>query len=458
MDEIAEYALKLAETAGDYAEVYLEHSVSYSFAIEQGLVNGGGFSDEVGLRVRFLKKGSMYTVSTNKLSKSVIADLIKGAKPLGASTVLSPEKREKANYKERERKPVSSESMLDTLLSIDKSLKDNKKVKFRSVYGGFGRDVTYFKNSEGSEIRSSLPITNTFISLIIGERGETRQRFLQFGGTGGYEVLDEGSIVRKLESEIKGISNVISKGISLSSSDLKKIKNIVISSEISGIAVHESIGHPNEADRVFGRESAQAGESYVTGDNLGMRIGSEAITIIDDPTIKNSYGFFLYDDEAVKARPKIIVENGVQKELLLNREYAGMLGIKSNGSARSSSYANEPLVRMSNTYLKGGNATFDDLLKEARNGIYVKSFTEWNIDDTRSFARYRGNEAYLIKNGSIEEPVKNYVIETTTQRFWSSVTLVDKNVKYYLGECGKGEPMQGLPVTMGGGDALLEFD
>ncbi|MEM3237192.1 MAG: TldD/PmbA family protein [Candidatus Micrarchaeaceae archaeon] len=457
MDEIAEYALSLAEKKSDYAEVYLERSRSYSFAIEQGLVNGGGFSDEVGLRLRFLKGGSIYTISTNRLDKSIIAKMVAAAKPLGASTVLSAEKPEKAEYEVKEKKPISSGEMLKTLLGIDKTLKGSKSVKFRSVYGGFGKEIAYYKNSEGSEIRSSLPIVSAFISMIIGKGSETRQRFVQFGGTGGYEVFDESAVSRKLEDEIKGISNVIEKGVSLSSNALRSIKNVVISSEISGIAVHESVGHPNEADRVFGRESAQAGESYITKEGLGMRIGSDAVTVIDDPTIRNSYGFFLYDDEGVKARPKAIIEKGMQKELLLNREYAGMLGIKSNGSARSDSYANEPIIRMSNTYLKGGSASFDDLVSEARNGIYIKSFTEWNIDDTRSFSRYRGNEAYIIKNGSIEEPVKNYVLETTTLRFWNAVALVDRNVEYYLGECGKGEPAQGVPVTMGGADALLEF-
>jgi predicted Zn-dependent protease len=49
----------------------------------------------------------------------------------------------------------------------------------------------------------------------------------------------------------------------------------------------------------------------------------------------------------VRARPKTLIEKGVQKELLTNREYARVLKGKSNGSSRSDSYANEPLIRMS---------------------------------------------------------------------------------------------------------------
>jgi Predicted Zn-dependent proteases and their inactivated homologs len=113
---------------------------------------------------------------------------------------------------------------------------------------------------------------------------------------------------------------------------------------------------------------------------------------------------------------------------------------------------------MSNTYLQKGSATFDELVSEARNGIYVKSFNGWNIDDTRSFSMYQGNEAYMIRNGRIAEPVMNYKLETSTLKFWHAVALVGKDFNLYLATCGKGEPEQGVPVTNGGASALLKFN
>ena len=174
--------------------------------------------------------------------------------------------------------------------------------------------------------------------------------------------------------------------------------------EIAGIAVHESVGHPHEADRVFGREAAQAGTSYLTPKNLGMEIGSKEITLIDDPTIKNATVSIYTTTRGSRRGPTTLVEKGVQKGLLLNREYAAMMKTKSSGSARSDGYSNEPMIRMSNTYLKPGKASFDEIMGEARDGVYIKNFMEWNIDDTRSFEKYQGNEAYLIKNGRIGKP------------------------------------------------------
>lgn len=458
-ESIADYALSVAEKSGaEYAEAYLENSISSGCAIEQGVFNGAFYSDGVGLRIRLVKNRHLFTFSTNNLSKSGIERTIKrfhGFK--GINTVLSKEKISNVNYVVNERKKIEDASMLEDLSDMDKELSGIKCLKFRSLYGGVGRSVAYFTNSEGSKVRSSVPYISAVMSLIVKNGRETRQSVLQFGNTGGYELFDVHKVKKTLIEKTMGMNHVLEKGITLSRDSLRRIKNVVMAPEITGIAAHESIGHPCEADRVFGRESAQAGSSYLTKGTLGMEIGSDKVTITDDPTIMHSNGFFLYDNEGVKARPKALVKNGIQTELLADRPYAQVLGLHSNGSSRSDSYSNEPLIRMSNTYLKAGDATFDELLAEAGNGVYLKSFMEWNIDDTRSFSRYQGNEAYLIKNGSIGAPVKNFVLEKSTLDFWHAVRLVGKEREFHVGTCGKGEPMQGVPVMMGGASALLTF-
>lgn len=457
--ELAEYAISVADRLGfEYSEAYLENSYGRAYAVQQGELNASVYIEKAGLRIRLIKDGKLYTFSTNKFDRNTISRAISRYKGfVGTSVHLSDEKPEKARYSVSEKKKIDSADALKDLLDLDKTLSENKYIKYRSLYASVERSRTLFINSQGARVESNTPSVGSVMSIIVKSRNETRQRILQFGGVGGYELLNMGQIEEQVLDEASALVNVINKGVSLSSYELSKIKNVVIAPEISGIAVHESVGHPNEADRVFLREAAQAGTSYLTKDNIGMRIGSYGVTIIDDPTIKNSNGFYLYDDEGVKARPKTIVDNGRQNELLTNREYAYTLGGKSNASARSDSYSNEPIVRMSNTYLKPGDASLDELVSEANDGVYIKSFMEWNIDDTRSFSRYQGSEAYLIRNHRLGKPVKNYKLETKTIDFWHAVKLLSKELELYVATCGKGEPEQGVPVTMGGPSALLSF-
>ena len=132
-----------------------------------------------------------------------------------------------------------------------------------------------------------------------------------------------------------------------------------------------------------------------------------------------------------------------------------MFNTVSNGAARAMNYASEPIVRMSNTYLKPGDMSFEELIEDIKLGVYIKSYMEWNIDDMRWNQRYVGLESYLIVNGELKDPIRNPVLEITTKSFYSKISGVDKNLKFYPGTCGKGEPAQGVPVWFGGPNVRL---
>jgi TldD protein len=145
-----------------------------------------------------------------------------------------------------------------------------------------------------------------------------------------------------------------------------------------------------------------------------------------------------------------LYRNGLINEFLQNRETAAKLGVTSNGSSRSINYDREAIVRMANTYLEPGDLTDEELFEDVKNGVYIHSFTEWNIDDVRFNQRYVGREAYLIQNGELITPIVRPTIETTTLTFWMAVDGVSKTVDFESATCGKGDPMQGLPVLTGG--------
>ena len=105
---------------------------------------------------------------------------------------------------------------------------------------------------------------------------------------------------------------------------------------------------------------------------------------------------------------------------------------------------------MANTYVEPGDYDVEELFKDVREGVYVKSFMEWNIDDKRLNQRYVGHEAYLIKNGEVKEMILNPVIEITTPKLWSSLDARADDLDFVAATCGKGDPMQGVPVWMGG--------
>ncbi len=455
---LVSYAIEKAKAAGaSYADAMLCEETSFGYEIVQGAMRLAYQDSDLGIRIRMLHKGYMYSLSVENPTSESIAKLFRNMqkfKKQGNVGISDERESNRMHYIVKEKVEGSAEHLKNTALEMDKDIGRTKCIKSRYSSFNYSRAHTYFENTSNSRIECTVPQIGAFVNVAVSHAGNTRQRMVQKGAADGIDSLHRLRLVEDVVNDANNMEKLLETGINVNS----QIKRIVLSPEIMGIATHESIGHPFEADRIIGREAAQAGLSYLTKDNLGMKIGSGAVNLHDDPTMVNLPGYYLYDDEGVKARDRILVKNGIQVNLFHNRETASLFGLESNGSARSSSVYVEPIVRMANTYLESDRSNrFDDLLDEAKNGAYVKNFMEWNIDDTRSFGKYQGNEAYIIENGRLGKPVKNFSIETRTTDFWGAVSMVDNEFEMFPGNCGKGEPMQGVPVGMGGPSALLIF-
>ena len=102
---------------------------------------------------------------------------------------------------------------------------------------------------------------------------------------------------------------------------------LVADRDLTGVYIHEALGHPCEADLVA------AGDSCLEADwdkQLAQRY-----TVVDDPTMRGGYGCYPIDDEGVDTRPKNLIVNGVLTEYLNHRETAHRYDLDPNGGARA---------------------------------------------------------------------------------------------------------------------------
>ena len=450
-----------------YVEVRYQNDHGISVSMRNGRVMGVGSVREEGVGVRVLINGSLGFAATNDLSRDGLMNALEKAVSRARATAslrrnaitFAEERVGRASY-EVVPKSRLEDIHVEDLTSLGKEaygelLKTVSQVKLPVCVFSAETHMQekLIMTSEGAYVRSRIPRIYVSLNLVLlhQQRG-TLQRMKEFASSGGGELLKEWKPVDVVSEEVKNLEVVLLKGVE----PPKDPVDVVVGSEIIGLLVHESAGHPMEADRILGREAAQAGESYVKPEMIGKyRIGNELATVIEDPTIPGSNGFYLYDDEGVPARPRYLYKEGIINEALHNRHTASIFGVKSNAAARAMNYASEPIIRMSNTYLKPGNMSFEELIDDVGLGVFIKSYMEWNIDDVRWNQRYVGLEAYIIRNGELAEPVRNPVLEITTQGFYSNIVAVDKELKFYPGTCGKGEPSQGVPVWFGGPDVRI---
>ncbi len=467
-EDILYYAIDYGLSQGAaYVEARYHKNRGSEVVIRNGAVVGAGVMSKEGVGVRVIYDGALAFSSTTDLTREGVRRAVDKAISLARSSkplikwehALSEERVGKAKYEvviKENFEDVPLEDKIKIMVGLwselPKVLKEAKLVSLFEAYIESIEEKTLV-TSDGAHVVSRIPriFYEANIVLSQSQRG-TLQRFIEFGGSGGYEVFRSWRIEDQLREEIRSIEPVLLKGVE----PPKEPIDVVVGSEVVGLIVHESAGHPMEADRIWGREAAQAGESYVKPEMLGReRIGNENATVIDDPAVPGSYGFYLYDDEGVPARPRYIYYKGLINEPLHNRWSAAVFGTKSNAAARAMDFASEPLVRMANTYLEPGDRTFEELIEDIELGIYVKSYMEWNIDDIRWGQRYVGLESYMIRKGELAEPVLYPALEFTTKSFYSSIVAKGKELRFYTGTCGKGEPAQGVPVWFGGPDVRL---
>ena len=468
--DLADYCVREARKLGaDYAEARVHGGTGTGFLLKNGEPQPSIIDDSFGIATRVIIGGAMGFGATNLLSRERVKDLTgKTVKMAKASTRLVKEPIEMDSSRPVTRKvrveekvPVDGADpnwLKSLLLEIDgrvvklESKGSGVKIPNRIMVASAGAEEKYVVTSDGGKVESRVPRFHFFAILTALKGGEAAQRMIQQGESGGLEIVKRIGLVDLVETEARTLMRVLKEAGKAPTG----IMDVVLGPELSGIAAHESVGHPQEADRILGREGAQAGESYLSKDSLGMKVGSEEANVSDDPTIPHSNGYAPVDDEGVASRKRRLIVDGEITEFLQNRSTASYLGVKNNGSSRATAFDREPIIRMSNTFVEPGDyATTEELVKEVKDGIYLKSFTEWNIDDKRLNQRYTGLEAYRIKDGEMTTLVKAPVLEITTPALWGSVKGRSKRLEFEAANCGKGDPMQGIPVWTGGPDTWL---
>jgi len=458
--DIADFSLDYAMSKKvDYAEARAHRGEHQELVMKNGMLDAYVSLVDDGFCIRILADGGIGFASTNKWTKeeakTIVDTAYKFAKMAKRKDKISfaEEKSIKTDWKVQEKKKledVSPETRIETLIELEKTL-ISQGINVAARMFTFGTTLTekYFVNTEGSVISSYVPRIGAFAFITVVENGKPEQAYKQFGYAGGWEALEKWKLTEQMTHEAKVLQRVIKEAKAVKSGKM----DLVCGPEVTGIAAHESCGHPMEADRILGREMSQAGRSFIYPKGLfwlGTRIGSSAVTIIDDPTVKNSFGYYEYDDEGIKARPRYLYKKGAINEFLHNRETAAKLSTWSNGASRAINYDREAIVRMANTFVQPGDFGEEEIFEDVKQGVYMRSFTEWNIDDKRFNQRYVGREAYWIERGELKHAIARPVIETTTKIFWSAVDAVSKKVEYDAATCGKGDPMQGAPVYTGG--------
>lgn len=217
---------------------------------------------------------------------------------------------------------------------------------------------------------------------------------------------------------------------------------VVLSPEAAGVFAHESFGHKSESDFMLSDETMR--DEW----QLGKTVGSPILSIAECGSVPGC-GYVPYDDEGTKARKNYLIKDGKLVGRLHNAQTAAVLDEPTTGNARAIDCTFEPIVRMTTTYIEGGDMDFDELIAPIKKGYFIKTIKHGSGMSTFTIAP---SLAYEITDGKLGRPVQ---ISVLTGSVFETLGLIDgltrdvKLLSFVTGGCGKMEQM-GLPVGFGG--------
>lgn len=215
---------------------------------------------------------------------------------------------------------------------------------------------------------------------------------------------------------------------------------VIIDSGFGGVIFHEACGHGLETTSVAKNASVFCGK-------LGEKIAHECVTAIDDGTIANTWGSLHVDDEGLETQRTVLIENGVLKSYMVDRMGAKQTGFLPTGSGRRQSYKFAPASRMRNTFIAPGKDKLEDMIRDIDYGLYAKDMGGGSVNPGTGEYNFGVQEAYLIRGGRLEKPVKGATLIGRGIESLGRITHVGDNLKLAPGMCGS---VSGhIPTTVG---------
>jgi TldD protein len=298
---------------------------------------------------------------------------------------------------------------------------------------------------DGRKSYDIRPLVRLSISIVVEENGNMENGVCSGGGRHGYESLLEENVGKQYVDEALRQVMVKMQAINAPAGEMP----VILGNSWAGILLHEAIGHGLEGD--FIRKKTSSFHNL-----FGEMVASPNITVVDDGTIARRRGSINIDDEGTASQRTTLIENGKLVGVMQDRMNAALMGSESTGNGRRESYEHMPLPRMTNTFMMGGDYSFEEIVSNVKRGVFAKSFADGQVDVASGKFVFSASEAYLIENGKISSPLKGAMLIGDGPSILKQISMVgrDFSLDPGVGTCGKAGQL--VPVGVGEPSILID--
>jgi TldD protein len=440
-----------ALSGADDGELFLEYRQSEGLAFDDGRLKSASFDTTQGFGLRGVSGEATGYAHASELSEDAIAraaDTVRSVRSgHGGAADVGPQATNRSLYGDTnplgEFDFAEKVRLLEEMNAYARAL-DPRVAQFSASISGEWQAVQIVR-ADGERRGDIRPLVRVNVSVVCADGDRMEAGSHGTGGRTGYAAYLEPDAWKSQIDEALRQALVNLDSVPAPAGEM----DVVLGPGWPGILLHEAIGHGLEGDFNRKKTSAFAGL-------LGERVASPGVTVVDDGTLTDRRGSLSIDDEGTPTSNTVLIEDGILKGYMQDRQNARLMGVAPTGNGRRESFAHAPMPRMTNTYMHAGDKDPEEILRSVKKGLYAVNFGGGQVDITSGKFVFSASEAYLVENGRIGAPVKGATLIGNGPDVLTRVTMIGNDMKLDpgVGTCGKDG--QGVPVGVGQPTLLVE--
>jgi TldD protein len=440
-----------ALAGSDDGELYLEYSQSESFSFDDGRLKAATFDTSQGFGLRAVAGEATGYAHASEISEEAIARAAGTVRAVaqgysGMAAAAPPRSNIKlyADIDPLESAGFEKKVKLLEEMNAYARARDSRVRQVSASLSGEWQRIEIIR-AGGEQYSDIRPLVRINVSVVVEENGRQESGSFGGGGRSGYETyLDptywQGAIDEAMRQALVNLTSIPAPAGEMM---------VVLGPGWPGILLHEAIGHGLEGDFNRKKTSAFAGL-------LGERVAAPGVTVVDDGTLDGRRGSLSIDDEGTPTHRTVLIEDGILKGYMQDRQNARLMGVAATGNGRRQSYASPVMPRMTNTYMLGGDKDPAEILGSVKKGIYASNFGGGQVDITNGKFVFSCTEAYLIEDGKLGAAIKGATLIGSGPESLTRISMIGNDMKLDtgIGTCGK----NGQSVPVGVGQPTLRLD
>ncbi len=426
----------------DFAEIFEEQKKSSSVGLLNGRTIRASSGIDYGVGIRLMAGTNVvYVYSCDKSEEALIklakeaASALKGGK---SSDIKNIEALNKSSPSILNIDPlsVSKKTNIEFLKEAsDYALSYDELITQVAASYATSNRIIHIINSEGFNKEESQTRIRFSIETVATKGNEKQTGRIAPGTMRGYEYVNEYPVIDKTRECCETAIRMINAGYAPSGK-----MPVVIGNGFGGVIFHEACGHALESTAVGIKASCFT-------DKLGQQIASSVVSARDNARIEGEWGSYYTDDTGRESSDLLLIENGICRNYLVDDLGARRMGCKPTGCGRRQDFTYAPTSRMSNTYICNGTDNPADIIADTEYGLYCTKMGGGSVDTATGEFNFASEEAFMIRNGKIAEPVRGATLIGKGQEILMNIDRVGNDLELAAGMCGS--VSGGVPVTVG---------